>query len=252
MTTYTNAIANIDPMAALSLLGVEGKQDGSYIYYPCPECQGKAVIKAWGAKKNLTYCTNCKKSGHIISLAMKLADKDYKEAVVLLNKVYVKKKELEDETSVNYELEYCQFLKDQGITEETAQQFGIGKPKGKTMLAGCIAFPIFHKGKKVAYYGIKIKEQKPICHHSFNRELYIYRLEEAQGLAEATLTTSMIECVRLCQEGTPAVCNFGLPYISPEQAILLEGKRITLRVPQEYKKEFSILSVDWKFWHKFE
>jgi hypothetical protein len=249
MTTYTNAIHGIDPMAALTLLGLEGKQEGSYIYYPCPECGGRAVVKAWGEKKNLTFCTKCKKAGNIIGLAMKLSDRDYSKAVELLNRVVVKRKELTEELSLNYELDYCDFLKENGITEETAQKYGIGKPKGKTMLSGCIAFPVIHKGKKIAYCGLRIKDGKVIAHNTFNKELYIFGLDDEK---EITLTPSLIECIQLKQEGRPAVSNFGLPYLSPEQSILLEEKFVILKIPPEYKKEFSILSADFKFFHKFE
>ncbi|MBF0495814.1 MAG: hypothetical protein HQK58_04455, partial [Deltaproteobacteria bacterium] len=70
MTGYTAAMKTIDTVSALSILGLEATQEGSYAYYVCPSCGGKAVARTVGEKKNLIYCIPEKKSGHIISLAM--------------------------------------------------------------------------------------------------------------------------------------------------------------------------------------
>jgi len=70
------------------------------------------------------------------------------------------KKTLEEKTCLTtgkitkeliYELEYDKYLENQGITEIAAKTLGIGKPKGKTMLSGAVAFTVTNDVKKIAY-----------------------------------------------------------------------------------------------------
>ena len=50
---YHEALKVINPMAALKSLKIEGKEEGAYIYFPCPECNEEAIIRAYGEKKNI-------------------------------------------------------------------------------------------------------------------------------------------------------------------------------------------------------
>ena len=68
---YLEMLQAVDTMKALNLIGIEGGQTGAYVHYPCIKCEeGKAVIRAYGEKKNVWYCPGCKASGQIISLLM--------------------------------------------------------------------------------------------------------------------------------------------------------------------------------------
>jgi len=125
-------------------------QQGACIKYQCHKCGKQAVIKAYGEKKNFWYCPDCKKSGHVISLVMDISQCDWETA----------KKTLEEKTCLTtgkitkeliYELEYDKYLENQGITEIAAKTLGIGKPKGKTMLSGAVAFTVTNDVKKIAY-----------------------------------------------------------------------------------------------------
>jgi hypothetical protein len=60
---YSLALQAINPINALSKLSLEGKQEGGYIYFPCPECQGRAVVKAWGSKRTLSSAQSAKPAG---------------------------------------------------------------------------------------------------------------------------------------------------------------------------------------------
>ena len=88
------------------------------------------------------------------------------------------------------------------------------------MLSGHIVFTIYESGKKIAYYGILIADRKPKWHKSFNPELYLYE-PDPHAEEEVWLTTDMLNCVRLTQEGKHAFCNFGLPYLSPRHYEIL-------------------------------
>lgn len=245
---YEQIMRNTDTVKALTMLGFETKQSGGYVYFECPDCKGKAVAKAFGEKKNLIYCTKCKKSGQIIALVQRIKGIEYEQAVEALKSSITTDKKPES-LKVSYDLQYHGFLKDLGITEETCQKLEIGVPKGKTMLAGCVAFKITDNGNPIAYYGIRMKDLKPVFHRSFNPELVIYQLN---GKECPIFTTSLFDCVRNYQEGKASVCNFGLPYISAQQAEILNGmNRIIFQVPPEQKKDFSYQAMELKTFYRF-
>ena len=98
----------------------------------------------------------------------------------------------------------------------------IGVPKGKTMLAGSVAFAVRDaKGMKVAYYGIKMKDGKRIFHKTFNPELYLYNLCNIDFSKPVYFTTDIFQCVHNIENGKQCICNFVLPYLSDAQLKLL-------------------------------
>jgi hypothetical protein len=222
---YTETLQAVDTMKALHLIGIEGGQSGAYIHYPCTKCDdGKAVIRAYGDKKNVWYCPECKRSGQIISLLMEAKKMTWEEAKTLLTDkaILYPASKVTKEIPLTYELEYDKYLELRGIPEEVCRELGIGRPKGKTMLSGCIAFTVYDElDKKIAYYGIRIKDGKPIFHHSFNPELNLYNFNRIDTGQEVQFTTDMLECVKLLSTGQQGVCNFGLPYLSSTHCELL-------------------------------
>ena len=125
---------------------------------------------------------------------------------------------------MQYELTYNKFIEAQGFDEEVCKLYEFGSPKGKTMLAGSVAFTVRDEnGKKIAYYGIRMKDLKPIFHNSFNPEHYLwgyYRITDKDKVL--FFTTDLFKCVRMQASGFQSVCNFGLPYISKEQMALIK------------------------------
>ena len=223
--TYLETLQAIDTMKALNLIGVEGGRSGAYVHYPCTRCEeGNALIRAYGEKKNVWYCPNCKGSGQIISLLMESKNIGWDEAKALLTDraVAYAAGRIQKAISVSYDLEYHRYLELHGITEETATSLGIGRPKGKTMLSGCIAFTVLDElDRKIAYYGIRIKDGRAVFHNSFNPELYLYNFSRIDTDQEVQFTTDIVDCVRLISRGQQAVCNFGLPYLSRAHFTLL-------------------------------
>ena len=51
-------------------------------------------------------------------------------------------KPIAEEISRSYDLGYPKFLEEQGIPDALCKEYGIGQPKGRTMLAGCVAFTV--------------------------------------------------------------------------------------------------------------
>lgn len=249
MRSYTGALQTIDPWKALSLLGFKPKPNHSYISYPCPSCGATASLKQWGPKKNILYCPKCAKGGNIISLAMEVKKIVYEEAIKFLEKAVTPRKKLTTPFEKELELDYLDYLHQRGITEETAQDLHIGRPKGRGVFAGCIVFLCHDEnGMRLGYFGIKMTEGR--ANQFFNPELYLYGLN--RGGDDLILVDDMFECVRLIQDGQNAVCNFGTPFLSIEQIELLKGKTVKVKVNEAHKKEFAIQSVDWDFFHKFE
>jgi hypothetical protein len=223
--TYRETLQAVDTLKALKIVGIDGGQQGAYVYFPCTGCGKQAVIKAYGDKKNIWYCPECKDKGHIISLIMKIAGIEWNEAKSLLEAkafAYPTAK-IQKELALEYELQYNKFLEAQVISEEIAREYEIGVPKGKTMLSGCVAFTVHNEnGKKVAYYGIRMKDLKPVFHKSFNPELYLYNYHRIDPEKDVYFITDMFDCIRTLSSGRQSVCNFGLPYLSAEQISLLQ------------------------------
>ena len=223
--TYRETLQAVDTLKALKIVGIDGGQQGAYVYFPCTGCGKQAVIKAYGDKKNIWYCPECKDKGHIISLIMKMAGVEWNEAKSLLEgKAFAyPAAKIQKELTLEYELQYNKFLEAQGISEEIVSAYGIGVPKGKTMLSGCVAFTVHDEnGKRIAYYGIRMKDLKPVFHSSFNPELYLYNYHRIDPEIDVHFTTDMFDCIRIISSERQSVCNFGLPYLSAEQISLLQ------------------------------
>lgn len=219
---YANTLCAVDTSKALKLLQIDGSQHGAYIRYPCHKCGKQAVIKAYGEKKNLWYCPECKGSGHVISLVMAISQCDWETAKKLLEeKACFSGGKLTKQLTLTYELEFDKTLSNMGISQETCKMLGVGKPKGKTMLSGTISFTVTDNEKKIAYYGVRIKDGKHVFHHSFNPELYLLYYDRIEPDKEVYFTTDMFDCLKLWESGHQAVCNFGLPYLSQEHFKLM-------------------------------
>lgn len=240
---YRETLQAVDTEKALSVIGINSTLQGAYAKFDCPECEQKALIKAYGDKKNLYYCPKCKASGHIISLAMNLKGLEWEAAKdLLLGKAGNNQaKKITEEFNLHYDLLYNDFIKNKGLSEDICKMLEIGSPKGKTMLSGCVAFLVRDEnGMRVAYYGIKIKDEKPVFHKSFNPEMYLFNFCNLDFNYDVYFTTDIFKCVRMIENGMQCVCNFSLPYISQAQMELLEkAERVTFSLDDELVKSFA-------------
>ncbi len=221
---YNEALKVISPLAALKSLKIEGKEEGAFIYFPCPECNEDAIIRAYGEKKNFWLCPRCKVCGHIITLAMNLQALEYEEAKqFLLRKAFSPLDNIDEEVNLNYELEWCEFMHYENLDREICEKLGIGKPKGKNCMPGHLAFTVLNENrKKVGYVGIKIANGNPYIPKLFHPEFYLYNLCYIDPDEEVVLTPDMLDCVRLISQRIQAISNFWLPYLSIKQLELLQ------------------------------
>jgi hypothetical protein len=215
-----------------------------------------AAIKAYGDKKNLYYCPKCKSAGHIIALVIKVKGLTWQEANEFLLKAHnTHAKRITEELNINYELFYNDFIKSKGIEEDMCKLLEIGVPKGKTMLAGSVAFAVRDaNGMKVAYYGIKMKDGKSVFHNTFNPELYLYNFCNIDFSEPVYFTTDIFRCVYNIENGRQCVCNFGLPYLSDAQIELLHlTDRIVFLVDEPLVKPLAIQMAENKMnYFRFE
>jgi hypothetical protein len=238
--SYQETLARIHTYNALETLELEPELKGQYIQFKC-QCGKTAAIKRLGDKKNLWFCPSCKSGGNIISLTMKIKgfdEKDavgYKKSTAQLLKLTPSDEILTEEVKTKYQLQFGEYLESQGFTPEFCEGHGIGIPKGKTMLAGCVAFEIHDdEGKVLAYYGIRIKTGKPVFYRTFNPELYLLNYPRLAGREMVVFVTDPLQAMRLLQDDVACVSNFGLPYLSMAQiGILNEFPTIEFRTAQK-------------------
>lgn len=237
---YLKAIQTISTEKALKVLGLTIRKNGAYLYFPCPVCGNETAIRYYGDKKNISYCPDCKTGSNIVSLACKVKGMEFQEAKnFLIEKAITVDKPIDREINLTYELEWCDLMEKEGLNRELCEAIGIGKPKGKTMLSGCVAFSVHNEaGLKIAYYGIRIADRRPIFHKSFNPELYFLGYHAAEKDQEIIVTTDIFSCIRHLAEGNQAIRNFGLPYLSSRQMELL--------LP------FQFVTLEWLFTEKNE
>lgn len=230
---YKETIQASNTLKALSLLGINGEGQGSYIKFPC-ECGKTATIKAIGDKKNVFYCPSCKRAGNIITLAQKVKGLDKDKAMELFKGAKETQKPIAEELNLVYELAYSDYLKAAGFSEEFCKAQEVGVPKGKAMLNGHLAFLVRDEnGMKVAYYGLGLKDLKPKFHQSFNPELYLYNLHKVKEGTEVLFVADILECLKFISKGQPAVSNFGFPYLSNRQLEFIKGFQTIIFIDEE-------------------
>jgi len=221
---YRDTLHAIETTTALEIIGIGYEPKGAYVALPCPnKCECSAVMKTYGDKKNLWYCPKCKKGGNLLRLAMDTKGVEYDAAKELLSKAIVATAaEIKEPLNVTYALDYPKYLEDRGIPKPLCEELEIGQPRGRTMLAGCIAFTVFNEDvMKVAYYGLQMKDRKPKFHTSFNPERYLYNFHRTGRKNDLVVCTDILLCVRSLVEGKQAISTFDLPYLSTRQMELL-------------------------------
>jgi hypothetical protein len=252
---YPEAMQTINTERALLFLGLSVKKNGSYINFPCVVCGNESAIRYHGEKKNVAYCSTCKAGTNIIAMTVKMKGIDFQEAKKLLvEKTAATEEPIQEKLSLKYELEFTPQMEKDGLSKELCETIGVGKPKGKTMLSGCIAFTVCNEGGlKIAYYGIRIADSRPTFHKSFNPELYLFGYHATDKDEEVLVTTDMFSCLRHLAQGQQSVCNFGLPYLSSRQIELLSPfPQITFEWLFTDKKDIMLsVAQNLKAYHRF-
>jgi DNA primase len=118
------------------------------------------------------------------------------------------------------------YLKERGVTEETARTFGVGVFPGKGGMHGRCVFPIQNsKGELVAYAGRSIDGTEPRYKFpaGFHKSQELFNLHRVEGDLCVVLVEGFFDCMKVSQAGYPCVALMGST-MSPAQERLLAEK----------------------------
>jgi DNA primase len=127
------------------------------------------------------------------------------------------------------DIAYCDYLKARGISEETAQKFGVGLFPGKGSMAGRLVIPIKDEnGALVAYCGRALGNEEPkyLLPAGFYKSRVLFNRFAVKGDV-VVIVEGYFQCMAVSQAGFPCVALMGRT-LSDVQEKLLTFKRIAL------------------------
>ena len=104
------------------------------------------------------------------------------------------------------------YLRERGITEATAEKFGIGFFPGKGSMQNRIVIPIHNaKGELVAYAGRSIDGSEPRYKFpaGFHTSLELFNLHHVVGSLCVVVVEGFFDCIKVTQAGYPCVALMG-------------------------------------------
>ena len=169
-------------------------------------------------KKNLFFWKGKNKGGNVIQFLVDKQGITHREAGIWLKKNMVKhtpKRKIPE-----LELTYSYAVSQLGIEEETAKNFEIGVPKGKTIMAGKVAFRIYDKDNNpLGYIGLKDGWFYP---KGFEASEHLYNYNRRNGNQFCVLAPSPLVVAQLFQQNIPQAVGLFSPNISDTQVKLLK------------------------------
>jgi len=121
------------------------------------------------------------------------------------------------------------YLKERGVTEETARAFGVGVFGGRGTVQGRCVIPIHNgKGELVAYAGRSIDGSEPKYKFpaGFHKGLELYNLHRAIGESNSRHRVVVVEgffdCFRVSAAGFPCVALMGASMSEAQEELLVE------------------------------
>lgn len=119
------------------------------------------------------------------------------------------------------------YLKDRGITEETARNFGIGVFGGRGSMQGRCVIPIHNsKGELVAYAGRSIDGSEPKYKFpvGFHKSLELFNVHRVQkGEISVVLVEGFFDCIKVTHAGYPCVALMGSTMSHAQEELIAEG-----------------------------
>jgi DNA primase len=104
------------------------------------------------------------------------------------------------------------YLKERGVSEETAQKFGMGFFPGKGSMHDRIVIPIHNsKGELVAYAGRTIDGSEPRYKFpaGFHKSLELFNVHRVRDEVSVVLVEGFFDCMMVTQAGIPCVALMG-------------------------------------------
>ena len=121
------------------------------------------------------------------------------------------------------------YLKERGITAETAQAFGVGYFGGKGSMHGRVVIPIHNeRGELVAYAGRAIDGSEPRYKlpAGFHKSLELFNLHraigESSGQGRVVVVEGFFDCMKVSAAGFPCVALMGSSLSEHQERLPLE------------------------------
>ncbi|HTR35819.1 MAG TPA: toprim domain-containing protein [Bryobacteraceae bacterium] len=117
------------------------------------------------------------------------------------------------------------YLRDRGLTEETAKTFAVGFFPGKGSMHDRIVIPINNpKGELVAYAGRAIDGSEPRYKFpsGFHKSQELYNLDRVKGEVSVVLVEGFFDCMKVTQAGYPCVALMGSTMSKVQEELLGE------------------------------
>ena len=115
------------------------------------------------------------------------------------------------------------YVKERGLTEETARTFGIGLFSGKGTMQNRFVIPIHNaKGELVAYAGRSIDGSEPRYKFpaGFHKSLELFNLHRVKGELSVVLVEGFFDCMKVTQAGFPCVALMGSTMSKAQEALI--------------------------------
>jgi DNA primase len=115
------------------------------------------------------------------------------------------------------------YLKERGLTEETAKTFAAGFFPGKGSMYGRIVIPIHNRnGELVAYAGRAIDGSEPRYKFpaGFHKSLELFNLNRVRGELAVVLVEGCFDCMKVTQAGFPCVALMGSTMSEAQEDLL--------------------------------
>jgi DNA primase len=117
------------------------------------------------------------------------------------------------------------YLMERGLTDETAETFGVGFFSGKGSMHDRIVIPIHNtEGELVAYAGRSIDGSEPRYKFpaGFHKSLELFSLHRVRGELSVVLVEGFFDCMTLTQAGYPCVALMGSTMSKTQEELLAE------------------------------
>jgi DNA primase len=117
------------------------------------------------------------------------------------------------------------YVKERGLTEETARIFGVGVFRGKGSMQGRFVIPIHNgNGELVAYAGRAINSTEPRYKFptGFHKSLELFNLHRVKGELSVVLVEGFFDCMKVTQAGFPCVALMGSTMSEAQEKLLAE------------------------------
>ncbi len=117
------------------------------------------------------------------------------------------------------------YVKERGLTEETAGTFGVGIFSGKGSMHGRFVIPIHNSNSElVAYAGRSIDGSEPRYKFpaGFHKSLELFNLHRVKGDLSVVLVEGFFDCMKVTQAGFPCVALMGATMSKVQESLIAQ------------------------------